>query len=88
MAVLDNHLSTAELRVDDGFTMTVRAPAQFEGATIEGYVSRVERAGPFSGRSGMTLDFTRIRLRDGREASFNGSIENVRPADGEDVRVA
>ncbi len=88
VAVLDNHLSTAELRVDDGFTMTVRAPAQFEGATIEGYVSRVERAGPFSGRSGMTLDFTRIRLRDGREAPFNGAIENVRPADGEDVRVA
>ncbi len=87
VAVLDTNLSTEYARENDGFTMTVRAPAQFEGATIEGYVSRVDRAGPFSGRSGMTLDFTRIRLRDGREAPFSGSIENVRPAGGEDVRV-
>ncbi|HYG82994.1 MAG TPA: YMGG-like glycine zipper-containing protein [Pyrinomonadaceae bacterium] len=87
VAALDNHLNTAWLREDDGFTMTVRAPSQFEGAIIEGYVSRVERAGPFSGRSGMTLEFTRIRLRDGREAPFSGSIENVLPAGGEAVRV-
>jgi hypothetical protein len=88
VAVLDNHLNTAWLHEDDGFTMTVRGPSEFEGATIEGYVSRVERAGPFSGHSGMTLEFTRIRLRDGREAPFSGSIENVRPADGGAVRVA
>jgi hypothetical protein len=88
VAVLDNHLNTAWLHENDGFTMTVRGPSQFEGATIEGYVSRVERAGPFSGRSGMTLEFTRIRLRDGREAPFSGAIENVRPSDGDDVRIA
>jgi len=88
VAVLDTHLNTEWLREDDGFTMTVRAPSQFEGATIEGYVSRVERAGPFSGRSGLTLEFTRIRLRDGREAPFSGAIESVRPEEGgEAVRV-
>jgi hypothetical protein len=87
VAALDQNLSTAWVREGDGFTMTVRAPAQFEGATIEGYVARLKRAGPFSGRSEMTLDFTRIRLRDGRAAPFSAFIENVRPADGEDVRV-
>lgn len=87
VAELDQNLSTSWVRVGDGFTMTVRAPAQYEGATIEGYVSRLERAGPFSGRSGMTLEFSRIRLGDGRAAPFTGLVENVRPSDGEDVRV-
>ena len=35
----------------------------------------------------MTLEFSRIRMSDGRAAPFNGLVENVRPADGEDVRV-
>lgn len=87
VAVLNNDLSTAQSNKGDRFTMTVRAPAQYEGAIIEGYVSRLDRAGPFSGRSEMTLDFSQIRLRDGRTTGFIGFIENVSSADGEDVRV-
>jgi YMGG-like Gly-zipper len=87
VAVLNTNLSTAESQEGDPFTMTVRAPAQFEGATIEGNVSRVDRSGPFSGRAQMTLDFWQIRLRDGRTAGLAGFIESVRPVDGEDVRV-
>jgi hypothetical protein len=87
VAVLDNDLSTAQSQKGDPFTMTVRSPGQYEGAVIEGYISRLDRAGPFSGRSGMTLDFSQIRLRDGRSAPFAGLIENVRTVDGEDVRV-
>ncbi|HKR02890.1 MAG TPA: YMGG-like glycine zipper-containing protein [Pyrinomonadaceae bacterium] len=87
VAVLDNNLSTSQSQKGDRFTMTVRAPAQYEGATIEGYISRLERSGPFSGRSGMTLDFSQIRLRDGRTAPFAGLIEEVRAVEGEDVRV-
>jgi hypothetical protein len=87
VAVLNNNLSTAESQEGDPFTMTVRAPAQYEGAIIEGNVSRVDRSGPFSGRAQMTLDFWQIRLRDGRTAGLAALIENVRPVDGEDVRV-
>jgi hypothetical protein len=87
VAVLDNDLSTAQSREGDRFTMTVRAPAQYEGAVIEGNVSRVDRSGPFSGRAQMTLDFWQIRLRDGRTAGLAGYIESVRPVNGEDVRV-
>lgn len=87
VAVLNNNLSTAESQEGDPFTMTVRAPAQYEGATIEGSVSRVDRSGPFSGRAQMTLDFWQIRLRDGRTAGLAGFIESVRPVDGGDVRV-
>jgi hypothetical protein len=87
VATLNNNLSTAESQEGDPFTMTVRSPGQYEGATIEGTVSRVDRAGPFSGRAQLTIDFWQIRLRDGRTAGLAGFIENVRPIDGEDVRV-
>lgn len=87
VAVLNDDLGTAQSNKGDRFTMTVRSPEQYEGATIEGYVSRLDRAGPFSGRSEMTLDFSQIRLRDGRTTTFAGFIESVRVADGEDVRV-
>ena len=87
VAVLDNDLSTERAREGDPFTMTVRGPAGFEGARIEGRVARVERGGPFEGRAGLTLEFERIRLPDGRAADFNGYIEGVRPAGGDNVRV-
>jgi hypothetical protein len=87
MAVLNNNLSTAESQEGDRFTLTVREPGQYEGAVIEGNISRVDRSGPFSGRAQMTLDFWQIRLRDGRTAGLAGFIENVRPLDGDDIRV-
>jgi hypothetical protein len=87
VAVLNNNLSTSQSREGDPFTMTVRQPAMFEGATLEGRVSSISRSGPFAGRAEMALSFERIRLRDGRTTNFNGFIESVRTASGEDVRV-
>lgn len=87
VATLDNDLTTDRTREGDRFTMSVHEPAQYAGATIEGYVSRVEAGGRISGRSEIALDFQQIRLRDGRTAGFSGTIENVRPVDGEQVRV-
>ena len=87
LAILNKDLSTKESREGDRFTMTVREPSQFEGAVIEGYVSRINPAGRVSGRSEMTFNFERIRMRDGRASKFAGFIENVRTAGGENVRV-
>ena len=87
VAVLDNDLSTAQSREGDRFRMTVRAPGQYDGATIEGSISNVRRAGRISGRSEMRLNFERITLRDGRAADFTGYVEGVRTVGGEDVRV-
>jgi hypothetical protein len=87
VATLNNDLSTAQTHQGDRFTMTVHSPVPYEGATIEGYISRLDRSGPFSGRSEMTLDFSQIRMRDGRTAGFAGFLESVRTTDGEDVRV-
>lgn len=87
VAVLNNPLTTQNVREGERFTLTVRSPSQYDGATIEGIVSSVERSGRVTGRSQMTLDFDSIRLRDGRSYRFAGILESVRTADGEVVRV-
>ena len=87
VAVLNNDLSTQNVREGDRFTMTVRSTGQYDGATIEGSVLNVERSGRVTGRSQMTLDFDTIRLRDGRSYRFAGIMESVRMPNGDVVRV-
>ena len=87
VAVLNNDLSTQSAREGDRFTMTVRSPGQFDGATLEGTVSSIDRGGRISGRSEMTLDFDTIRLRDGRSYRFAGILETVRTPNGDVVKV-
>ena len=87
VAVLNNDLSTQNVREGDRFTMTVRSPGQYDGATIEGSVLNIERGGRITGRSQMTLDFDTIRLRDGRSYRFAGIMEAVRTPSGDVVRV-
>ena len=87
VAVLNSDLTTQNAHENDRFTMTVRSPGQYEGATIEGYVTSIDRGGRISGRSQMTLDFDTIRLRDGRSYRFAGILESVRMPNGDVVRV-
>ena len=87
VAVLNNDLMTQNVREGDRFTLNVRAPGQYDGATIEGRVLNVNRGGRVTGRSEMTLDFDTIRLRDGRSHQFAGILEAVRTPSGEVVRV-
>lgn len=87
IAVIDSDLSSKTAREGDRFTATVRQPSQYEGATIEGHVSAVQRSGRVTGRSEMTLNFDRIRLRDGRSYRFAGLLESVRTAQGDTVSV-
>ena len=87
VGVLNNDLSTQNVREGDRFTMTVRSPGQYEGATIEGRVLSANRGGRITGRSEMTLDFESIRMRDGRSYNFAGILDSVRTPDGDVVRV-
>jgi YMGG-like Gly-zipper len=87
VAVLNNNLSTENAQQNERFTMTVRSPGQYDGATIEGHVTSVNRSGRITGRSEMTLDFDTIRLRDGHSYRFAGILETVRTPEGEVVRV-
>jgi len=86
VAVLNNDLSTQNIREGERFTMTVRS-GQYDGATIEGQVMSVNRGGRISGRSEMSLDFDTIRLRDGSSYRFAGILESVRTPNGDVVRV-
>jgi hypothetical protein len=87
VAVLNTNLSTSTARDNERFTMTVRSPSQYDGATIEGYVTNVNRSGRVTGRSEMTLNFDTIRLRDGGSYRFAGIVETVRTPGNETVRV-
>ncbi|HEY9434992.1 MAG TPA: hypothetical protein VI260_26350, partial [Blastocatellia bacterium] len=84
---LNQPLSTKYTREGERFTLNVMEPAQYRGAVIEGVVVRSDRSGRVSGRADMTLDFERIRTRDGRTHNFAGTIENVLLPSGERVRV-
>ena len=87
VAVLNDNLSTKQAHDGDRFTLTVRSPSQYAGATIEGSLARVARSGQVSGRAEMSFEFDNIRLRDGRVHSFAGYIESVRTTNDDTVRV-
>jgi YMGG-like Gly-zipper len=87
VAVLNTNLSTQNARDNDRFTLTVRSPGQYEGATIEGYVTNVNRSGRVTGRADLTLNFDSIRLRDGGSYRFAGIVDSVRTPDGQNVRI-
>ncbi len=86
-AVLNENLSTKQARDGDRVTLTVRTPAQYADATIEGTLTGVARSGQLSGRAEMSFDFKTIRLRNGRASDFAGYIESVRMTNGDTVRV-
>ncbi|HEU5236031.1 MAG TPA: YMGG-like glycine zipper-containing protein [Pyrinomonadaceae bacterium] len=86
VAVLNNDLTSKQAKQGDRFTMTVRG-GQYEGAVIEGTVSAVDQGGKLTGRSGMTLDFDSIRLRNGQIYKFAGILTGVRTLNGDTVKV-
>lgn len=87
VAVLNNDLTTKHTKEGERFTLTVREPGQYEGAVIEGTVASVTQSGTLTGRSGMTLNFDTIRLRDGQTYRFAGTLSGVRNANGDTVKV-
>lgn len=87
IAELNDDLSTRNAREGQTFTATVRQPSQYEGAIIDGRVTRLQRGGRVSGRSELTLTFDNIRMRDGRSYRFAGILEGVRMQSGEVVNV-
>ncbi|HWC76221.1 MAG TPA: YMGG-like glycine zipper-containing protein, partial [Blastocatellia bacterium] len=87
IAILNENLSTTTTRPGDRFTMSVRSPSRFDGAVIEGYVGQSSRSGRLTGSPELALNFERIRFRNGTTEPFDGYIESVRAANGDDIRV-
>src|ERR1041384_92388 len=86
VAVMNDDLTTKQAKQGDRFTSTVRDD-KYEGAISEGTVATVDQGGKLTGRSGMTLDFDTIRLRNGQRYKFAGILTSVRTMNGDTVKV-
>ncbi|HZR23790.1 MAG TPA: hypothetical protein VFA59_09400 [Vicinamibacterales bacterium] len=87
IATLDTPLSTRSSRSGERFTMTVRSPQQFEGARIDGIVSRVNPDRQADNRADVIVDFETIHFRGGPTADFRAILNSVRTPDGQTLRV-
>ena len=85
--ILDSEINTKVSQNNDRFRMTVQSPDEFRGATIEGYVSGINRSGKITGRSNVTLNFEKITLRDGQTYDFAGSTRGITDVTGKAVQV-
>ena len=86
-ATLNESLNTKVAKDGDRFTLTVASPAEYSGAVIEGYLTRVERSGRVTGSPEIGFEFDTIRLRNSGTYDFSGYIEQVRTPTGNKVKV-
>jgi len=84
---LNNDLDTNRVRAGDRFTLTVISPPEYRDAVIEGQVADANRSGRITGRAELGLNFDSIRLRSGRTGRFEGTLESVIAANGENLHV-
>ena len=87
VARLNNDLSTRAAHDGQTFAMRVLSPAMYRDAVIEGHITGIDRSGRLAGRSQMTFNFDRIRLRNGQTYNFAGMVQSVRTLNGETARV-
>jgi len=83
-ATFDTPLSMRTSRNGEPFTMTVRGPANFQGARLTGVVTRVGNNG--GGGSDLRIDFRTIEYR-GRSSEFDAYLNTVRLPNGVMLRL-
>jgi hypothetical protein len=86
LATLDTPLSMRTSRDGEPFTMTVRSPGEFQGARIDGVISRVNGYQGSGNGGDMRVDFQTIQFR-GRSSDFAAVLNTVRLSDGTILRV-
>ena len=74
---LETTIDTKNNRAGDRFRAVVIAPPEYEGATVEGHISGINKSGKVSGRTELALAFDSISMPDGREAPLAASLEKV-----------
>lgn len=85
--VLDNEINTKVSQNKDRFRLTVQSPDEFRGATVEGYITGINRSGKITGQPNLTFNFEKITLRDGQTYDFAGYLQSVRDMSGKTVAV-
>jgi hypothetical protein len=76
------NLSTDASQKGDQFQVRVIEPKEYEGATIEGRVVSVKRAGRARSTAQLQLAFDEIRFADGRTAKMSAQVIEVIPGGG------
>lgn len=74
---LMSNLSTDASRQGDRFEAKVLEPKEYEGAMLQGSVTRVQRPGKVKGTAELQLTFDEIRLPDGRAAKMSAQVIEV-----------
>ncbi len=77
-----SNLSTDASQKGDHFQARVIAPKEYEGATIEGQVTRVKRPGKVKSNAELQLSFDEIKLPDGRSSKMSAQVIEVLPTGG------
>ena len=72
-----SNLSTEASQQGDSFQARVLGPAEYEGALIDGRVTRVKRPGKVKGTAELQLSFDHIRLLDNRSADLSAQVIEV-----------
>jgi hypothetical protein len=76
---LESSLSTDASQRGDHFQARVIEPAEFQGAVIEGRVTRVKRPGRVKGVAELQLSFEQIRMPDNRSGNMSAEVVEVVP---------
>jgi hypothetical protein len=87
IGTLENEINTKVSQNNDRFRMTVQSPNEFRGAVIEGYITSVGSSGKVTGRSNVTFNFEKIKLRDGQTYDFAGFIQQITDTSGKVIKV-
>jgi len=74
---LQSSLSSDVSQRGDRFEARVIEPREFEGAIVEGRVTRVNRAGKVKGTGELQLSFETIRMPDNRTSAFSATVVEV-----------
>jgi hypothetical protein len=83
---LQNELSTNKNQPGDKFTAKVISPLEFTGAMVEGRVNKVTKPGRIKRRSEISMSFDRIIIAENRWGNFSGTLTEVMPVKGDNVR--
>jgi hypothetical protein len=76
---MESNLSTDASQRGDRFQARVIEPAEYQGAIIEGRVTRVKRPGRVKGVAELQLSFEQIRMADNRSGNVAAEVVEVVP---------
>jgi hypothetical protein len=82
---MESSLSTDSTQRGDRFQARVMEPGEYQGAIIDGRVTRVKRPGKVKGVAELQLAFDQIRLPDNRGTSFSAEVVEVIDMGNRDV---